>query len=180
MDAAVAYLLASLTGNNTPPQVATDPSSYSSGNVTAATAVTKAWPALPGTPAAGTVYTLETEFTGTWQGNAMAFLVQAGSTWTQFAPSVGAPAFGGSAVVAGWLKLTVRVLTASTARFALAGAIGETSSSYLPGGASIPLAPLSQTLAVAGGDTIALGVLFGAAAAGQGIATYGSHFTTIS
>lgn len=180
MDAATVLLLAQLTGANAPPTVETDPSGFNSGNVTAATAITKAWSMLPGTPVAGTVYRLRTEFTGTWEGNAMAFDVAVAGSWTQFSPAVAAGSFSNGAVIAGWLVLTVRVLTATTARFALAGAVSETATSVSPGSGSAPLAPLSQTLAVAGGDTLALGVLFGASTSGQGIATYGSDFETAS
>lgn len=179
MDSATAYLWASLTGGNAPPSVQTDPTSFSSGNVTTAAPITKAWGMVPGTPQAGQVYQLDTEFTGTWEGNAMAFNVQVGSTWAQFSPAVGAPSWSASTVIAGWLLLKVRILSATTARFALGGAIGETASSYTPGTGSIALAPLSQTLTVAAGNTIALGVLFGASSAGQGLASYGSDFTTI-
>jgi hypothetical protein len=172
-------LLASLTGGNAPDICATDATSYSSGNVTTATAVTKAWPLLPGTPQAGTAYELKTEFSGTWEAVAMALNVQVNSTWTQLNPSVGAPSWGTSTVIAGWLELAVRVQTATTARFALKGAIGETASSYTPGSGSIALAPLSQALTIAAASTIALGVYFGSSAAGQGIATYGSTWRVI-
>ena len=179
MDAATLYLLASLTGANAPPAVQTDPSGYNTGNVTSATAITKAWSIAPGTPVAGAVYRLEVEFTGTWGANAMAVNVQVGGTWTQFAPSVGAPSWTSGTTIAGSLKMTARVLSSTTARIAVAGSIGETGSSYTPGTGSIALALLSQTLTIAAGDTLALGILFGASTAGQGIASYGSDFTTI-
>lgn len=180
MDSATVLLLASLTGGNAPVACSADPTSYNPGNVTTATAFTKFWTMLPGTPSAGTVYMISTEFTGTWQGNALAFAVDVAGTWTSMAPSVGTGAFSSGATIAGWLVLTVRVLSATTARFALAGAIGETASSVTPGSGSVPLAPLSQTLTVAAADNIALGYLFGASSSGQGLATYGSTFLTIT
>jgi hypothetical protein len=178
MDAATVLLLAQLTGSNAPPQAATDPSGFNIGNVTAGTAITKAWPMLPGTPAAGTVYTLDTEFTGTWKSNALGYGVFIGSTFTQITPSVGAPSFS-TEIVAGWLRLTVRVLSATTARVALSGAIGG-SSSYTAAAENVAITPVSQTLTVAGGDTLSIGCYFGASTAGQGLATYGSTFTTVS
>jgi hypothetical protein len=180
VDAATVLLLAQLTGANSPPSASTDPSGYNTGNVTSATAFTKAWAMLPGTPVAGTVYEITTEFTGTWEGNALAFGVLVNSTWTQFSPAVGAPSFGSAATVAGWLRLTVRVQNAATARFALAGAIAETASSWTPGTGQVALAPLSQSLTVSAGATIALACLFGASSAGQGIASYGSALTVLS
>jgi Protein of unknown function (DUF2793) len=180
VDSATVLLLASLTGANAPVACSADPTSYNPGNVTTATAFTKSWTMLPGTPSAGTVYQVTTEFTGTWQGNALAFAAGINGTWTQMNPSAGSGSFSSGATIAGWLALTVRVLSSSTARFALAGAIGETASSVTPGSGTIALAPLSQTLAVAASDTLALGYLFGASSSGQGLATYGSTFLTIS
>ena len=173
-------LLASLTGGNAPPAVQTDPTSITVTNPTTATALTKLWTLLPGTPQAGTVYGLSCEFTGTWEGNALAFNIGIAGTFTQFNPAVGAPSFSAGAVIAEWLNLTVRVLSATTARFALAGAIAETASSWTPSTGQIAIAELSQTLTIAAGNTIALGVLFGASTAGQAIASYGSTFLTIT
>jgi hypothetical protein len=175
------YLLAMLTGNNAPALVATDPSVYNSGNVAAAAAITKAWPMLPGTPVAGTTYSLETEFSGTWGGNAFGFSVQVGTAaWMQFFPSVGAGSFTSGAAIGGWVKLVIRVLSASTARFALFGGIAETANSWLPSTGQISMNQGSSTLAVAAGNTVALGCLFGASTSGQEITTYGSTWTTVS
>jgi hypothetical protein len=174
------YLLAMLTGNNAPPLVATDPSVYNSGNVTAAAAITKAWPMLPGTPVAGTVYSLETEFSGVWGGNAFGFSVQVGTAaWMQFFPSVGSGSFASAAAIGGAVKLTIRVLSASTARFAIAGTIAETASSWTPSTGQLAMAQGSSTLAIAAGNTVALGCLFGALTTNQNVTTYGSTFTTI-
>lgn len=180
MDAPVAYLLASLTGLNTPVASQTDATSYNPGNVTTATAVTKAWTMLPGTPAAGTCYHIIAEFTGTFEANALAFDVQVNSAWTQFTPAVAAAAWSSGTVIAGWLDLTVRILTATTARFALKGAIGETATSISSATFQGPLTPVSQTLTIAAADTLALGYHFGASNAAQGIATYGSDFITLT
>lgn len=184
MDSATAYLMASLTGENAPAQVSTDASSYSPGNITSAGAMTKSWPLLAGTPVAGTVYSLTTEFSGTWEANALAFAVGinngSSTTWTQMNPAVGSSAWAASTVIAGWLSLTVRVLTSTTARVALAGTVSETTTSITPSTGSCGLAPLSQTLTVGAGYTVALGYLFGASNAAQGLATYGSTFTQVS
>jgi len=179
VDSVAALLLASLTGANAPPSVQTDPTEITATNPTTATAVTKLWPLLPGTPQAGTTYQLTCEFTGTWEGNALAFNIGIAGSWTQFNPAVGAPSFSAGAVVAGWLNLKVRVLSASTARFALFGSIGETASSVTPSTGEVGVTPLSQTLPIAAGNTIALGVLFGASTGGQALATYGSDFTIV-
>jgi hypothetical protein len=173
-------LLASLSGPGTPVFAQTDPTAYSPGNVTSAAAITKSWGMLPGAPQAGQVYGIATEFTGTWQSEPLAFQVAVAGAWTQMNPSIGASAFAGAAVIAGWLALTVRVLSATTGRFALAGAIGAVSSAVTPGTETIGLAPLSQTLTIAASDTIALGYLFGSSAAGQGLQTYGSTFTRMA
>ena len=172
-------LLASLTGANAPVACATDPTPFSAPNPVAAAALTKAWPLTPGTPQAGQVYQLATEITATFEANAMAFAVQIGGTFTQISPAVAATAYGAGTILAGWLVLTVRVLSATTARFALAGAVSETTTSVTPSTGSIALAPLSQTLGIAAGNTIALGVLFGASNAAQGAASYGSTFLSI-
>jgi hypothetical protein len=172
------YLMALLTGGNAPPGVQTDPTEITATNPTTATAVTKLWTLLPGTPQAGTVYGLSCEFTGTWEANALAFNIGIAGSWTQFNPAVGAPSFSAGAVVAGWLNLKVRVLSPATARFALFGSIAETASSVTPSTGQVDVTPLSQTLPIAAGDTIALGVLFGASTAGQALATYGSDWTT--
>lgn len=180
MDAPVAYLLASLTGTNTPVASQSDATSYSPGNVTTATAFTKSWTMLPGTPAAGTVYHIITEFTGTFEANALAFDVQIASTWTQFTPAIAAAAWSAGQVIAGWLDLTVRVLTASTARVSLKGAVSETTTSISSSTFQGPLAPVSQSLAIAAGNTLTLGYHFGASNAAQGLATYGSDFLTLT
>lgn len=179
MDSATAILLASLTGSNAPVACQTDTTGFSPGNVTSAAAITKAWPMLPGTPAAGTVYMLLTEFTGTWEGHALAWQVNINGAWTQLAPSVGATSWSAATAIAGYLALTVRVLSATTAQFFLGGAIGETGSSVLPGTSTIALTPLSQVLTVAAGDTLELGYLFGITGAGQGVTTFGSTFLTL-
>lgn len=172
-------LLAGLTGGNAPASVQTDATNIVASNPTAATAITRTWGMLPGTPQAGQAYGLTAELTGTWEGNAMAFNIAIAGSWTQFSPAVAAGAFSSGAVIAGWLELTVRVLSANQARFALKGAVSETATSVSPGSGSVALAPLSQTLTVAAGDTLALGVLFGASNGAQGIATYGSDFMTV-
>jgi hypothetical protein len=180
MEAATAFLLASLTGGNAPASVQTDPTEITATNPTTATAITKNWTLLPGTPQAGTVYQLATELTGTGEGNALAFAVSIAGSWVQFNPAVGAPSFSSGAVIAAWLNLTIRVLSATTARFALAGAIAETASSWTPSTGQIAICPLSQTLSIAAGDTIALGLLFGASTSGQAAASYGSTWLTLS
>jgi len=172
--------MALLTGGNAPASIQTDPTEITATNPTTATAITKNWTLLPGTPQAGTVYQLATELTGTGEGNALAFAVSIAGTWIQLNPAVGAPSFSAGAVIAAWLNLTIRVLSATTARFALAGAIAETASSWTPSTGQIAICPLSQTLTIAAGDTIALGALFGASTAGQALASYGSHFVTIN
>lgn len=180
MDASTAYLLASLTGVNTPVASQSDATGFSPGNVTTATAMTKAWTMLPGTPAAGTVYHIITEFTGTFEANALAFDVQIGVTWTQFTPAVAASAWSAGQVIAGWLDLTVRVLTATTARVSLKGAISETTTSISSATFQGALAPVSQSLTIAAGTTLTLGYHFGAGNAAQGLATYGSDFITLT
>jgi hypothetical protein len=179
VEAATAFLLASLTGGNAPASVQTDPTEITATNPTTATALTKAWSLLPGTPQAGTVYQMSTELTGTWEANALAFNVEVGGVWIQLNPSVGASSFSAGAVFAAWLNLTIRVLSATTARFALAGAIAETASSWTASTGQVSICPLSQTLTIAGGDTIALGIYFGASTAGQAAASYGSTWTCI-
>lgn len=184
MDSATAFLLATLTGGNAPPSVQTDATNIPASNPTTATAITKAWGMLPGTPVAGQVYTLTTELTGTWEGNALAFnvgITPAGGTaaWTQFNPAIAAGAWTAGTIVGGWLALTVRVLSATQARFAIYGAVSESTVSVTPSTGSAAVAPISQTLAIAAGDSVAIGVLFGASNAAQGIASYGSTFTTI-
>jgi Protein of unknown function (DUF2793) len=173
------YLMALLTGGNAPSADQTDPTEITATNPTTATAVTKSWALASGTPQAGTVYRMSTELTGTWEANALAFAVSIGGTWTQFNPAVGAPSFSAGAVIAAWLNLTVRVLSATTARFALSGAIAETASSWTASTGQVSICPLSQTLTIAAGDTIALGLLFGASTAGQAAASYGSTWTCI-
>jgi hypothetical protein len=173
------FLMANLTGGNTPVGCDTDPTSYTVGNVTAMAAITKSWPMLPGTPVAGTVYMLATEFTGTSEESAQAFGVAINGAWTQFNPAVAANVFAANQVVAGWLQMIVRVLSPSTARFALMGGISETTQSVTTLSGSIAMSPLSQTLTISAGATIALGTLYGASSAGQGTATYGSHWLTI-
>lgn len=180
MDAPVAYLLAALTGTNTPVASQSDATGYSPGNVTTATAFTKSWPMLPGTPTAPTVYHVITEFTGTAEGNALAFDVQIGATWTQFVPAVAAGAWSAGQTIAGWLDLTVRVLTATTARVSLKGAVSEVTTSISSATFQGPLAPVSQTLTIAAGNTLTLGYHFGAGNAAQGLATYGSDFITLT
>ena len=181
MEAATAFLLASLTGGNAPASVQTDTTNIVASNPITAAAITKAYSMAPGTPQAGQVYVLEADFTATWESNAMAFQVGIGSpaAWTQMSPAVAAGAFSGGAVLAGWLRLTIRVLSATQARFALAGAVSETVTSVSPGSGSAPLSPLSQTLTVAAGDAIGLGVLFGASSGPQGLGTYGSTWLAI-
>lgn len=174
------FLLASMTGPSAPAVVATDPTQITVSNPTSGTAIVKAWGMVPGTPVAGTVMSIDTELTGTWEGNALAIGVLINGTFTAFTPSVGASSWSAAAVIAGWLRLTVRVLTASTARFAIYGALGETATSVTPGSGTVALTPVSQTLTVAASDTIALGCLFGASNGSQGVATYGSTFVTIS
>lgn len=171
--------MASLTGGNAPVACGTDPTPFSAPNPTTATAITKAWALAPGTPQAGTVYQLDVEFTGTFEANAMAFQVNIGGVWTQMSPAVAATAWSAGTVIAGWLSLRIRVLSATQARFALAGAVSETATSVTPSTGSAALAPLSQTLTIAAGSTITLGVLFGASNAAQGLASYGSHFLTV-
>ena len=171
--------MALLTGGNAPASIQTDPTEITATNPTTATALTKSWSLASGTPQAGTAYQLSTELTGTAEGNAIAFAIAIAGTWTQFNPAVGAPSFSSGAVIAAWLNLTIRVLSATTARFALAGAIAETASSWTPSTGQIAICPLSQTLTIAAGDTIALGILFGASTAGQAAASYGSTWITI-
>lgn len=170
--------MALLTGGNAPPAVQTDPTEITASNPVAATAITKSWSMAAGTPQAGTVYQLETEFTCTFEAIALAFGVMVGGTFTQMIPSVGAPAFSAGAVLGGWLELKIRVISASQARFALLGAVG-TQSSYTPGTQQLSITPISQTLTIAAADTVSIGCYFGASNASQGIATYGSHFTVI-
>lgn len=179
MEAATAFLLASLTGGNAPASPRTDTTNIVASNPVTATAITRTWTMLPGTPQAGQAYGLTTELTGTWEGNALAFNIAINGAWTQFSPAVAAGAFSSGAIIAGWLELTVRVLSATQARFALKGAVSETATSVSPGSGNVALAPLSQTLTVAAGDTLALGVLFGASSGGQGIASYGSNWLAI-
>jgi hypothetical protein len=173
------YLMALLTGGNAPASIQTDPTEITATNPTTATAITKSWSLAAGTPQAGTVYGLSTELTGTWEANALAFNVGIAGTFTQLNPSVGAPAFSAGAVFAAWLNLTIRVLSATTARFALAGAIAETASSWTASTGQVSICPLSQTLSIAAGDSIALGIYFGASTAGQAAASYGSTWTCI-
>jgi hypothetical protein len=177
------FLMANLTGGNTPVGCDTDPTSYTPGNVTAATALSKTWTFLPGTPVAGTVYQLDTELTATLEGNAMAFAVAlnngSGVNWTQMNPALSASAYTSGTVIGGWLSLRIRVLSPTTARFALCGALSETTVSVSPTVGSTALAPLSQTLTVAAGTAVTLGVLFGASTSGQGAASYGSSWLTL-
>ena len=170
-------LLALLSGPGQPPMVQTDATTYASGNVTTATAVTQAWPALPGTPAAGAVYTVETAFTGTWEGNSLGFSADIGGTWYSFAPNIASGAFSSAAAVAGWLKLTVRVTSATACKISLAGAIGETASAVSPGSGAVPVASSAASVTFGASDAIGLGVAFGSGSAGQGITCYGSTFT---
>lgn len=161
-----------------PSAVWTDVSSYSSGNVTAATAITKAWTALSSPPAAGTVYTLDTEFTGTYENNAFSFHALIGGTDHQFLPSVAAGSWSAGTAIGGWLRMTVRVTSPSACTLTLAGAVAETGTSYSPSTGGPPLATVPVTgAAFAAGDSIQIGVLFGASTAGQNITTYGSTFT---
>jgi hypothetical protein len=179
VEAGTAYLMAMLTGGNAPVACQTDPTSYTPGNVTAGTALTKAWPMLGSTPVAGTVYELSVDFTATFEGNAMAFGVFVNGAFTQMNPAVAATAFTAGTVLSGWLNLAVRVQSASTARFRLAGAVSETTVSVTPSTGSIAYSPLSQTLTVAAAYTVSIGALFGASTSGQGLATYGSYWTTL-
>lgn len=179
MEAATALLLAQLTGANAPPVTATDPSSYGNRNLTSPTALTKSWALLPTTPVPGTVYTLDTEFTATWGAEQLALGVLIAGTFSLFSPYVAASAFSDTEILAGWLRLTVRVQTSSTARFAIYGAIAQAQNSTVPGTGIMPVALLSYTLGIAAADTVAIGCYFGASNASQGISTYGSTFTTI-
>jgi len=168
-----------LTGGNAPVACQADPTEYSPGNVTAGTAFTKSWSMLPGTPVAGTVYQIDCELTATFEANALAFGVLINGTFTQMNPAISASAFSSGAVLAGWLSLRARVLSATTARVSLRGAVSETTSSVSPGSGSLAYAPLSQTLTVAAADTLAIGYLFGAGNASQGAASYGSTLLTV-
>lgn len=178
MDPATVLLLAQLTGANTPPSVQADASTYASGNVTAATAVTKAWGLLPGTPAAGTVYTLETEFSGTWGTQALSFAVQAGATWTTFSPGIGGSSFSSGETIAGWARVTVRILSGTQAQVTVTGTAAQASAPVTPGFGNLVFAPASQQLTVAAGGTVALGVLFAASSSAQTVKTSGSTWTT--
>jgi|ERR1700722_1367128 len=173
------YLLAMSTGGNAPPAVQTDATNITQADPTTASAITKSWSLLPGTPQARQAYRLETELTLTWEANALAFGVLVGGTFTQFSPSVGAPSFSAGAVLGAWLELRVRVLSATQARFALFGAMG-TESSYTPGTQQLSIVPVSQTLTIAAADTVSIACYFGASNASQGAASYGSTFTIIN
>lgn len=179
MDAATALLLASLTGGNAPPAARADPTLYAVGDVTAGTAVTKAWPMLPGTPQAGTVYVLEAEFTATWGAQEMGFGWFTSGSWTQASPWVAGAAYGTSATLDGRLRLVVRVLSSSTARFSLTLVLTDFRNSLSPGTGTMAVALESYTKTVAAGDTLALGAGWGASAAQQGMTAYGSSFITI-
>lgn len=178
-------LLAQSSGPGSAPMISTDESSIPSGNVTSATAITKLWPALPGTPAAGQVYELATEFNGVFGGVVTTFYAGIAGSFTSMAAIGGT--FGASGdVINGWLKLTVRVLTATTCRLHLAGSMVDTSanSGHILTGSSGNAVPISSAVAFgitfAASDTIAVGVAFASSAAAQTIETFGSTFTRVN
>lgn len=178
-------LLAQQSGPGSAGLASTDISAIPSGNVTAATAVTKLWPALPGTPTAGQAYELATEFNGVFGNQLLTFYADIAGTFTSMA-AVGA-AFGSSGdVINGWLRLTVRVLTATTCRLQLAGAMVDTTANgghilSGSGGNAVPISSAVQFgIAFAASDTIGIGVAFGTSVSGQTVETFGSTFTRYS
>jgi hypothetical protein len=170
-------LLAQMSGPGSPVLAQAASATIPSGNATAATLVTQAWTALPGTPAVGTVYTVETEFGGAWEGNSLALAACIAGTYYQFTPDIGSGAFSAGAALAGWLRLTVRVTAASACKISMAGAIVATTTGLAPGSGSVAIATTPSTEPFAGADTIGIGVLFGASNSSQTIICYGSTFT---
>lgn len=166
-------LLAALSGTNAPALALTDGTTYNSGNVTTYTQISKAWPLLPGAPVAGTVYVIETEYTGVVEGNAWGFGVEVNGSYTGMTPNIGAGAFSAGTAIGGWLRLAVRVASATSATAQLSGSVGETATS-VTSASTIALSSGSKTLTLAAGYSFTLGVSFGASTSGQTVGTWGS------
>lgn len=162
-----------------PPVVAfTDVSAITVTNQTSATAITKLYTVPPATPAAGTVYTLEAEFGGSWGAVAMTIWADISGTFTQLAIVSGT--IGSSAQsVGGSMRLDVRVTSSTACKLGLSGEIQNISANAditFTNAAPLTSAGLSSAT-FAGGDTIGLAVSFASSVSGQHIVTGGSTFT---
>lgn len=177
-------LLAQLSGPGIPAFAQTDASTIAPGNVTTAMALTKQWSALPGTPTSPQAYELATEFNGTWGAEQLRLYGDIAGTSTLLA-TIGAVFASGASSgdsVNGWLRLTVRVASATTCRLHLAGAINDnTLNSGVIDATGAPITGTVATgIAFAASDTIAISHEFAASSAGQGLTTYGSTFTRLA
>jgi hypothetical protein len=178
-------LLAQLSGPGTPVFAQADASGIAPGNVTTATAVTRQWAALPGTPAAPQAYEVYTEFNGTWGAQQLHLYADIAGTATLLA-SLGAlfvPSAASGDNVNGWLKLTVRVASATACRLHLAGSINDQTlnGGVVTNGTACPISSTVTTgIAFGSADTIAISYAFAASVTGQSISTYGSTFTRLA
>lgn len=178
-------LLAQLSGPGTPAFAQTDASTIAPGNVTAATALTKQWTALPGTPAVPQAYEVYTEFNGTWGGTALNLYGDIAGTATLLATvgAVFAPSVVSGNSVNGWLRLMVRVASATTCRLHIAGSINDQSlnSGVVTNGTGCAISGTVATgVAFAAADTIAIAYAFSSSVTGQSMTTYGSTFTRLA
>lgn len=177
-------LLAQLSGPGAPVSAQADASGIAPGNVTTATAVTRQWAALPGTPAAPQAYEVFTEFNGVWGGQQLHLYGSIAGASTLLA-SLGAlfvPSAASGDNVNGWLRLTVRVASATACRLHLAGSINDQSlnSGVVTNGTACAISGTVATgIAFAAADTIAISYAFAASVSGQSISTYGSTFTQV-
>jgi hypothetical protein len=178
-------LLAQLSGPGTPVFAQTDASGIAPGNVTTATALTRQWTVLPGTPASPQAYELYTEFNGTWGGERLELFADIAGTSTLLAQvgAIFAPSVASGDSVNGWLRLMVRVASATACRLHMAGSINDNSlnSGVVTNGTGCPISGTVTTgIAFAGADTIAISHAFSSSSSSQGLTTFGSTFTRLA
>lgn len=162
-----------------PPAVWTDLTTVTATNNTAAAAVTKAWPALPGTPTAGTVYQVEADFGGSFGAVAMGVYVGIAGTYTKLA-TVDATFGTINQSIGGTFSVTVRVTSSGLCSASLGGNIQNLSANlHITGsGNVVPLtsAGIVSSIAIASGNSITIGVNFASSVSGQHVACGGSTF----
>jgi hypothetical protein len=162
-----------------PPAAWTDLTAVTVTNNTAAAAVTRSWPALPGTPTAGTVYQVECDFGGSFGAVAMGVYAGIAGTYTKLA-TVDAGFGTNGQSIGGSMSMTLRVTSSSLCEASLSGAIQNISANpHITGsGNVVPLtsAGIVGSIAIAAGNAITIGVNFASSVSGQHVGCSGSTF----
>jgi hypothetical protein len=155
--------------------------SVNTGNVTVKTDITTGY--TLNSAVVGTVAEVATDFNGVWGGQLLTFYADINGTFTQVGLPVGAVFGSGVAsgdAVAGWGRMVFRVVSATTVRVHLEGAIFDSTqnSGHISTSTQVNLGGTDVTgVTFAAGDTLAIAIAFGGSTAGQTIITEGSDFT---